>query len=137
MKIQLRKEDYEIILSHAKAGLPNEACGLIGGRIEEGVKIIQKVYLLTNIDKSREHFSIDPKEQLAAIRDMRSLDMVPLGNFHSHPDTPSRPSEEDIRLAYDNSASYLILSLADNEPVLKSFHVENGAVEQEDLEILF
>lgn len=135
MRIRLKKEDYETIVTHAKAGLPNEACGLIGGRIEGETKIVEKVYLLTNVDGSREHFTIDPKEQLAAIKDMRALDIVLLGNFHSHPETPSRPSEEDIRLAYDSHASYLILSLADKEPVLKAFHIENGSVEVENLEI--
>lgn len=135
MRIRLKKEDYETIVTHAKAGLPNEACGLIGGRIEGETKIVEKVYLLTNVDGSREHFTIDPKEQLAAIKDMRTLDIVLLGNFHSHPETPSRPSEEDIRLAYDSHASYLILSLADKEPVLKAFHIENGSVEVENLEI--
>ena len=62
--LYLKKEDYEKILAHCKEGLPNEACGLIGGTIEGDKRSIQKVYLLTNIDQSNEHFSMDPKEQL-------------------------------------------------------------------------
>lgn len=49
--------------------------------------------------------------------------------------SPSRPSREDIRLAYDPKASYLILSLMEEIPVLHSFHVENGEVCKEFLEI--
>ena len=67
--IKLSKSDYEKILHHAESELPNEACGLIGGVKEGSDKIIKKVYLLTNIDHSNEHFSLDPKEQLAAIKD--------------------------------------------------------------------
>ena len=92
----------------------------------EGEKqYVKKVYLLTNMDESNEHFSMDPKEQLAAVKDMRKNGYVPLGNFHSHPETPSRPSEEDKRLAYDSTAVYMIMSLMDNDnPVFKAFGVD-------------
>lgn len=134
MKIRLKKSDYEKLLSHAEKELPNEACGLIAGRINENEKIVEEVYLLTNIDHSNEHFSLDPKEQLAAVKDMRAKGLIPLGNWHSHPESPSRPSDEDKRLAYDSSASYLILSLMDKSaPVLNSFHIEENNAEKEEL----
>ena len=132
--IKLNRADYETMLSHARLSLPNEACGLIAGVTDGEDKIIRKVYLLTNIDHSPEHFSLDPKEQLAAIKDMRLHGLLPLGNWHSHPDTPSRPSEEDKRLAYDSRASYMILSLMDREhPVLHSFRIFGTEAEKEEL----
>lgn len=136
--ITLKKSDYEKIIAHAEKWLPSEACGLIAGFIDEkGDKHIEKVYLLTNIDNSNEHFSMDPKEQLQAVKDMRANGIVPLGNWHSHPETPSRPSEEDKRLAYDSTASYMILSLMDREnPVLNSFHIEGNESSKEDLRIV-
>lgn len=100
--IKLSKSDYEKILHHAESELPNEACGLIGGVKEGSDKIIKKVYLLTNIDHSNEHFSLDPKEQLA----------------------------------YDKTASYMILSLMNrDEPVLNSFHIEGTDSTKEELVI--
>ena len=121
--LYLKKEDYEKILAHCKEGLPNEACGLIGGTIEG--------------DKSNEHFSMDPKEQLAAVKDMRANGLKLLGNFHSHPESPSRPSEEDKRLAYDSKVNYLILSLMDLEnPVFNAFRIdEEKNVTKEELVI--
>ena len=115
-----------------------EACGLIAGTVDgNGDKTVEKVYLLTNVDNSNEHFSMDPKEQLQAVKDMRENGIVPLGNWHSHPETPSRPSEEDKRLAYDSTASYMILSLMDKEnPVLNSFHIEGTNSNKEDLVIV-
>lgn len=134
--IYLKKSDYEKILEHAKSELPNEACGLIAGEISGEDKLIKKVYLLTNIDRSNEHFSLDPKEQLSAIKDMRANNLVPLGNWHSHPESPSRPSDEDKRLAYDSKASYMILSLMDFEnPVLNSFKIQGDTAEKEALVI--
>lgn len=134
--IKLTRSDYEKILAHAEKELPNEACGLIAGIVEGGDKVIKKVYLLTNTDHSNEHFSMDPKEQLAAIKDMRANGLVPLGNWHSHPESPSRPSDEDKRLAYDSKASYMILSLMNSEePVLNSFSISGTEAVKEQLEI--
>lgn len=139
-RVILKKDDYKKMLEHARELAPEEACGLIAGteaREESGiVRTVRKVYLLTNTDHSEEHFSLDPKEQLAAVKDMRESGWKPLGNWHSHPASPSRSSEEDIRLAFDKNASYLILSLMDKDnPVLHSFHVEDGISTQEELEI--
>lgn len=138
MKIILKKSDYEQIVAYAKSQLPNEACGLIAGREVDGNRVVEKVYFLTNVDASNEHFTMDPKEQLATIKDVRSLKLDLFGNWHSHPESPSRPSDEDKRLSYDSNASYLILSLMDlDNPVLNSFHVENRQdVTREILEII-
>ena len=123
--LYMTKSDYEKILAHCREGLPNEACGLIAGTKDGDKKEIKKVYLLTNVDQSNEHFSMDPKEQLQAVKDMRQNGLELLGNFHSHPESPSRPSEEDKRLAYDSKVNYLILSLMDREnPVLKAFIID-------------
>lgn len=122
--IKLKRSDYEKMLAHAEKELPNEACGLLGGTLDENGKTVSEVYLLTNIDASNEHFSMDPKEQLAAVKDMRSKGITLLGNWHSHPESPSRPSDEDKRLAHDSKASYMILSLMDRaNSVLNSFKI--------------
>ena len=137
MTIILKKQDYDEILAHSLLNLPNEACGLLGGQMDGEVKTVQKVYLLKNVDQSPEHFSLDPKEQFAVIKDIRSRNEVLLGNFHSHPSSPSRPSEEDKRLAFDAEVSYLILSLQDKEnPVLKSFRIKHAEVFEEGLQII-
>lgn len=115
------------------ASLPHMSI-LAGVETEEG-REIQKVYFLENKDHAEDHFTLDPRDQMNAIKDMRANGLKPLGNWHSHPSSPSRPSVEDIRLAFDSKASYLILSLMAEYPVLNSFHVESGVWEKEDLRI--
>lgn len=142
MKIVLKKSDFEKMYEHALKDRPDEACGLIAGiDREDGVREIKKVYLLENIDHTNEHFTISPKDQLTSIKNMRANGLTPLGNWHSHPESPSRPSEEDKRLANDSKASYLILSLMEEgNPVLNAFHVEgeqgDKIVRKEDLVIV-
>lgn len=139
MKIYLKQSDFDAMTAWARKNLPEEACGLIGGTEEkdaEGntVRRIRKVIMLTNVDHTSEHFSMDPKEQLAAVQEFRKDHLEVLGNWHSHPSTPSRQSEEDIRLSFNHNYSYLILSLEKKDaPVVHSFHCENRVSTKEEL----
>ena len=133
--IRMEYHLYDQIVAWAKEHLPEEACGLLGGIEDEKGKELRKVYFLENKDHAEDHFTLDPRDQMNAVRDMRASGLVPLGNWHSHPSSPSRPSEEDIRLAFDPGASYMILSLMAENPVVNIFHIQNGSWQKEDLRI--
>jgi proteasome lid subunit RPN8/RPN11 len=130
--ISISQEVLDQIIDHAKKELPNEACGYLAG--SDG--IITKAYQLTNIDHSPEHFSFDPAEQFNAVKEARKNGLQIIANYHSHPSTPSRPSVEDIRLAYDPDISYVIISLAENVPVVKSFRILEGVAANEEIKII-
>ena len=123
--ITITPEAYNSVLAQAQGDVPNESCGYLLGTDKE---IVTENYPMTNIDHSPEHFSFDPKEQFAAIKYARSKGLVVVGNWHSHPATPSRPSEEDIRLAFDPNILYFILSLAGEKPVFNAFKIADGKV---------
>ncbi|MDR3437435.1 M67 family metallopeptidase [Telmatospirillum sp.] len=118
------------IIAHAREQAPIEACGYLAEK--DGVT--SKVFRLTNADASAEHFSLLPAEQFAAVRAMR-LDGYRLrAVYHSHPASPARMSEEDIRLAIDPSLSYVIVSLASPQPVVKAFTILRK-VEEESIAV--
>lgn len=135
MIIRMEYHLYDDIVKWAREHLPEEACGLLAGVEDADVREIKKVYFLENIDHASDYFTLDPKDQMAAIKDMRASGYKPLGNWHSHPSSPSRPSTEDISLAYDSKASYMILSLMAENPVINSFHIESGTWTKEDIRI--
>jgi [CysO sulfur-carrier protein]-S-L-cysteine hydrolase len=120
--IQIPRIVMDAIIQQALAELPNEACGLLAGK----GNVVENQYAMTNIDSSPEHFSFDPAQQFQALRSARAADLKIIANYHSHPSTPSRPSQEDIRLAYDPDILYLIVSLALETPVLKAFRIQDG-----------
>ena len=122
---------YAALLAHGRAGFPLETCGILGG--QDGV--VSEFHPMTNTDQSREHFLMDPKEQFAVVKELRAKGKGIVAIYHTHPDTPARPSEEDIRLARTPGVSTVILSLAGPEPILKSFRIENGVSEPEPVEI--
>jgi len=125
--IRVPQHIINAIFEQAYNELPNETCGLLAGTQAEVVKL----FPMTNIDHSSEHFSFDPVEQFKVLREARAEGLQIIANFHSHPETPSRPSEEDIRLAYDPNILYFIASLAADMPVLKAFRIQNGKVTEE------
>ena len=112
------------LIAQARKEAPNESCGYLLGTDDE----VSENYWMGNIDHSPEHFSFAPKDQFAALRYARNKNLKILANWHSHPASPSRPSQEDLRLANDPTIRYAILSLLDEEPKLNSFKILNGEV---------
>lgn len=107
----------------AQAAAPLEACGLLAGRDGN----VMRFYPLTNADAAAEHFSMLPAEQFAAQKDMRARGLQLLAIWHSHPATPARMSDEDLRLAYMPEVAHVILSLAPGpQPALRGFRVSDG-----------
>ena len=124
MIIKISNRLYQKIEDDAKKRSPQEACGLVSG-LKEGEQIeIKKIYPLENLDQAADHFSMDPKEQFAVVKETRQRGEKLLGNYHSHPVTPARPSKEDKRLAYDQDLIYFIISLQD-EASLKAFKIKD------------
>ena len=125
MSVTITESAYQSILAQAQKDAPIESCGYLLGTDKETAT---ENYPMTNIDHSEEHFSFDQKEQFAAIKYARQKGLKIVGNWHSHPASPSRPSEEDKHLAYDPNILYFILSLAEEKPVLNAFRIVEGEV---------
>lgn len=130
--MKIKKDIYDNIIAHAKKLAPIEACGYLASQNN----VVTKHYELTNIDQSEEHFSFDPAEQFATIKDARTNALEVCAVYHSHPETPARPSQEDIKLAYDPNVSYVIVSLADGGEDVKSFRIKEAQITLEDIEIV-
>ena len=131
--LRIPKDIHDDLIAHAREGFPLEVCGILGGTGES----VSALYRMTNTDASNEHFTMEPREQFAVVKDLRGKGLAMLGVYHSHPETPARPSEEDIRLAYTPGVSSVIISLADpRQPVVKSYKIDQGRVDQEEIEVI-
>ncbi len=132
MKKKIKKNILKALILHAKNDVPLEACGYLG----EKNGVIVEILALRNVDMSGTHFTFEPAEQFDAVRALRDKGLRVAAVYHSHPLTPARPSEEDIRLANDPSVSYVIVSLKDDEPMVKSFQIINKKVFGEELIVI-
>lgn len=120
MKItkQLKTE----IIEHAKALTPVESCGYLAGKDST----LSKLYKMTNLDNAADHFTFDPKEQFAALKDARNQGLQLLSVYHSHPESPARLSQEDLKLLIDPNMIYLIVSLEAETPDVKAFKTKDN-----------
>jgi proteasome lid subunit RPN8/RPN11 len=124
LRLEIPTNIFERMLRQARTQVPIEACGILAGK--DGV--IEKFYEMTNIDQSSDHFMMEPKEQFKVIKDIRSAGRQILAICHSHPQTPARPSAEDIRLALTPDVVYIIVSLQNkNSPEVKGFLIGDSA----------
>lgn len=127
--MKIPNEIIERIFAQGQREAPNEACGYLIGTAGE----VKKAIPMTNVDGSPEHFSLDPREQFAALRQARAEGLEILAVYHTHPATPARPSAEDIRLAYDPAIVYVIVSLVPDRREAKAFRIRQGTVTEETL----
>jgi len=121
------------MVAQAKALAPIEACGILAGKDNKA----EKLFEMTNADNRSDHFMMKPKEQFAVVKDIRSAGLEMLAIYHSHPETPARPSAEDIRLALTPDVIYVIVSLQDvKAPAVKGLLIEDGTVTEVPVKIM-
>lgn len=133
MKLEIPTNIFEQMVAQAKALAPIEACGILAGSDSK----VEKLYKMTNVDNSSSHFMMEPKEQFAVVKDIRSAGLEMLAIYHSHPETLARPSAEDIRLALTPDVIYLIVSLQGAKaPAVKGFLLEDGTVTEVPVKIM-
>ena len=130
--LRIEQEVIDIIVEHGRAEAPLEACGYLAAK--NGV--VCKCIAMKNVDASPVHYSMDPAEQFAAARNCRDEGLTISAVYHTHPETAAFPSAEDIKLAYDPAISYVIASLAQSTPDIKSFIIKKNTVAPEQIEII-
>ncbi len=112
--LRLPANVYAEIVGHCLGGLPDEACGLIGGDPATGDVV--RCYPTRNLAASAKLYTVDPREHLRADRDAESRGFEIIGVFHSHTHTDAYPSPTDIAQAPDPGWHYVLVSLRDTHP---------------------
>ena len=119
------------MVAHCLRGLPDEACGLLGGDLATGeVKVL---YPTENDAASAKVYTIPPRAHLRADRDAEERGMAIIGVFHSHTRTEAYPSPTDVRQAPDPAWHYVIVSLRDTLPAIRSYRIADGSVDEEQV----
>jgi proteasome lid subunit RPN8/RPN11 len=125
--LRLPEAAYLAMIGHALDGYPLEACGLIAG-IGDRVDLF---YPCRNAAESSKVYEVDPRDYLRADRDAESRGVELVGVVHSHTHTDAYPSPTDVGQAPDPAWHYVIASLRDAAPVLRSYRIVDGAIAEE------
>jgi proteasome lid subunit RPN8/RPN11 len=133
LKLEIPTKIFQQMVTQAKENAPIEVCGILAGSNGK----VEKLYKMTNVDNSSTHYMMEPKEQFATVKDIRSAGLEMLAIYHSHPETPAMPSDEDIRLALTPNVIYVIVSLqSTNGSMVKGFHIAGNNVTEVPIRIL-
>jgi len=112
MKLVVPASLMEQIRAHGEETYPHECCGfLFGTQDGEARRVVEFRRQANERADSRENrFLITPEQFRDAERAARKAGLLMLGIYHSHPDSPARPSEYDRDHAWP-WYSYLITSV--------------------------
>jgi len=105
------------IREHGTRDYPYECCGLLLGRFENESKVVRETYPISNAREEsakRNRFLIQPDELMRGERYARSKELEVVGFYHSHPDSPARPSQYDLEHAWP-TYSYIIVSTSERD----------------------
>ena len=97
----------ELILAHAAAGSPREACGLLLG---DAAAIVEARPSANIAADPYTAFLLDPATRVAAERAARTGGPAVVGWYHSHPSGDPRPSVADAAAVGPGGALWLIVA---------------------------
>ncbi len=133
--LRLAASAYTAMIAHAYDGLPDEACGLLGG---DGDRI--DVFVpTTNEDASSRTFTIGKEGWDEADRVLGPKGIEVVGVMHSHTHTDAYPSPTDVDKAGNPLLAHwhwIIVSLRDDAPMLRSYRILDGEIAEEPVAVI-
>ena len=91
-RLRIPRPIFEAMLARARAEFPNECCGFLAGIDGAATHHCP----LGNTLASPTAYEVDPRELLTVHRAMRSLGIVEVAIYHSHPSSAPIPSDTDL-----------------------------------------
>lgn len=119
------------ILKHCRRELPNEACGILGGR----ACWVESVHPVQSAHPSPSRFAMEPTAQFLAMEEVSRAGRELVGIYHSHPGGLAVPSNVDLQeacwpgttLPNYPGAIQVIVSLRDRAaPVVRGYAADRG-----------
>jgi proteasome lid subunit RPN8/RPN11 len=132
------------MVAHAREELPNEACGMI--HAVDGAPAA--VHRVKNAAASPYRYEMDPLQQLKLEQRRDETGETLFAIYHSHVASEARPSQTDVRMAFwppgetDGAlmypeAYYILVSLAQEPPLVRAYFIrQGGVIEEESVEIV-
>ena len=124
------------IVIHASEGTPAEVVGVLAGERGADRSRVDRAHRADNVAETPgSRYEIAPVEELALLERIEDDGLDVVGFYHSHPRGPAEPSPTDARLAAWPGHSYVIVSLAGDEPALGSWRWTGDRFEGEPVAV--
>jgi proteasome lid subunit RPN8/RPN11 len=130
--LRVEKRILDTMVASALDGYPLEACGLLGGSVDgPGTAIVTACYPVQNVARSARLYEVEPRGLLRADRAAEAAGGQLIGVYHSHTHTEGRPSPTDVTQAPDPAWHYVLISLRDTDPSVRSWWIRDGKITEE------
>jgi proteasome lid subunit RPN8/RPN11 len=117
------------VVAHARAGLPNEACGILAG--VDGR--VERFFPAESDEPSPYYYRIESRDQIRIMNEIDEAGLDLVGIYHSHTSSPAFPSRTDAEQAFWPDAVYVIVSLASPEADVRGYRIRDMEVTEEEL----
>ena len=121
------------MVAHAREDLPNECCGMIGGRDGEATSVAR----VENAAASPLRYEMDPQGQFDALKGIEGAGDELIGIYHSHTRSAAYPSQTDVNeAAMWPEQVYVIVSLEhDDAPDVRAYSLKEMKIADVDLDV--
>ena len=117
------------IVAHARAGMPNEACGILAG--VDGR--VERFFPAESDEPSPYYYRIESRDQIRIMNEIDDAGLDLIGIYHSHTSSPAFPSRTDAEQAFWPDAVYVIVSLASPDADVRGYRIRDMEVTEEEL----
>jgi len=130
--VRISQALIDAMVAHAREDLPNECCGMIGGRDGEATQVVR----VENAAASPLRYEMDPQGQFDGLRSIEDAGEELVGIYHSHTRSAAYPSQTDVnQAAMWPEQVYVIVSLAEEEPEVKAYLLQDLKIADVDLDV--
>jgi [CysO sulfur-carrier protein]-S-L-cysteine hydrolase len=129
--MKISQKTIDEMVAHARADLPNECCGMVGGTDGRATTVIP----VENSAASPLRFEMDPQGQYNALKEIEDGGGELLAIYHSHTKSAAYPSQTDVNQAVNwPDAIYVIVSLKDEDaPDVKAYWLKDLKISDAEL----
>jgi proteasome lid subunit RPN8/RPN11 len=131
--MRISQQLVDEMIAHAREDLPNECCGMVGGRDDAATEVIRVV----NAAATPLRYEMDPQGQFNALKTIEDGGNELLAIYHSHTKSAAYPSQTDVNQAVAwPDQIYVIVSLADADaPDVKAYLLKDLRIADVTLDV--
>jgi [CysO sulfur-carrier protein]-S-L-cysteine hydrolase len=131
--VKISRALIDELVAHAREDLPNECCGMIGGRDGEATRVVR----VENAAASPLRYEMDPQGQYDALKAIEGAGEELVAIYHSHTRSAAYPSQTDVNEAVMwPEQVYVIVSLEDGDaPDVKAYSLKDMEIADVDLDV--
>jgi len=131
--MKISQQLIDEMVAHAREDLPNECCGMIGGRDGTASRVVR----VENAAASPLRYEMDPQGQYDALKAIEDAGEELVGIYHSHTRSAAYPSQTDVNEARMwPEQAYVIVSLENEEaPDVKAYDLADLKIADVELDV--